>query len=321
MSERKSFKHLSKSQRNRRLHKICSAMCSISNQGNVNKSMCPPSKYLSQENSVETQVCDDKNEYHMGEIVIDKMDTELYSYKLIDTLNKETELNFKKELMQWVCRFNISQKATGALLKSLKNVKSINELHDLPLDSRTLLHTPKNVMLRDVSPGQYFHYGLKNALIDQLRALDINTVSPNIQINVNIDGLPLSKSSKSQLYPILGQIYPVITEPFIIGAYHGYNKPECSNILLQDFIEEYKTLHDEGFQFDGNLQFKVTIRAVICDTPARSFVTCTKGFNGYFGCSKCMQQGKHISNRMLFLNLNAELRTDENFVERKNVNR
>lgn len=31
-----------------------------------------------------------------------------------------------------------------------------------------------------------------------------------------------------------------------------------------------------------------------------------------------MQQGKHISNRMLFLDLNAELRTDENFVERKN---
>ncbi|EFN86723.1 hypothetical protein EAI_15469, partial [Harpegnathos saltator] len=55
-------------------------------------------------------------------------------------------------------------------------------------------------------------------------------------------------------------------------------------IFLQDFIEEYKILHEEGFQFDRNLCFKITIRAVICDTPARCFVTCTKGFNGYYGC-------------------------------------
>lgn len=253
---------------------------------------------------------------NVREVLSNEMDTELCSYKVINT--KKTELNFKKELMQWVCRFNISHKATGALLKVLKSVENISELQNLPLDSRTLLHTPKNVMLRDVSPGQYFHYGLKNALIDHLRALDINKVSHDIQININIDGLPLAKSSKSQLYPILGQIYPVIAEPFIIGAYHGYNKPECPNIFLQDFIKEYKTLHDEGFQFDGNLQFKVTIRAVICDTPARSFVTCTKGFNGYFGCSKCIQRGKYISYRMIFLDLNAELRTDENFIERKN---
>lgn len=87
-------------------------------------------------------------------------------------------------------------------------------------------------------------------------------------------------------------------------------------IFLRDF-KEYKTLHEEGFQFN-NLQFKVTIRAVIFDTPTRSFVTCTKRFNSYFGCSKCMQEGKYIYHRMIFPDLNAELRTEENFLERKN---
>lgn len=82
--------------------------------------------------------------------------------------------------MQWVCQFNISYKATGALLRVLKNVKSISELHDLPLDSRILLHTLKNVTLRDVSPSQYFYYGLENALINHFRVLDINKVSHSI---------------------------------------------------------------------------------------------------------------------------------------------
>lgn len=140
----------------------------------------------------------------------------------------------------------------------------------------------------------------------------------NIQLNVNIDGLPLTKSSRSQLYPILGQMYPIISELFVIGVYHGFNKPQCCNIFLEDFIDEYKILHEEGFEFNDNLKFTVTIRAIICDTPARSFVTCTKGFNGYFGCSKCMVEGQYIHHRMTFSDLHAKLRTDENFATREN---
>lgn len=320
MLKRKAFRNLSKSQKNRRLNKMCNSTCS--------NEMYPSSK------EIETAADDYENEYQvvsnemeiesqvLNSNIVQVTEPEMIGRIDVDGPMPSTSIdidsNLKKELTQWMCRFNISHQATGALLKILNNIKNVSELCDLPLDSRTLLHTPKSIiMLRDVSPGQYFHYGLKNALIDQLRVLDINKISHNVLININIDGLPLAKSSKSQLYPILGQIYPLIAEPFVIGAYHGYNKPKYPNIFLQDFITEYKTLHEEGFQFD-DLQFIVTIRAVICDTPARSFVTCTKGFNGYFGCSKCMQEGEYISHRMIFPNLNAELRTDKNFVERKN---
>jgi len=48
----------------------------------------------------------------------------------------------------------------------LKNIGNINELQDLPIDARTLVNTPKNTVIREVLPGKYFHYGLKNALID-----------------------------------------------------------------------------------------------------------------------------------------------------------
>jgi len=72
----------------------------------------------------------------------------------------------------------------------------------------------------------------------------------NIEININIDGLPLAKSSQSQLWPILGQMYNVgDREPFLIGAYHGYKKPVDAQDLLNEFYEEYYVLLTEGFFF------------------------------------------------------------------------
>jgi len=62
-------------------------------------------------------------------------------------------VNLKKQLKQWVCEYNITHRATGALLKLLKNIKDINELQDLPLDPRTLLSTPKHTVIREVPPG------------------------------------------------------------------------------------------------------------------------------------------------------------------------
>lgn len=108
-----------------------------------------------------------------------------------------------------------------------------------------------------------------------------------------------------------------ITDPFLIGAYHGYKKPTNPNYVLQEFCEEYKILHTEGFLFK-NEKYLVRIRAVICDAPAKSFVTATKGHNAYFGCGKCSCEGDYCDRRMVFLNENAPLRTDSTFRNRDN---
>ncbi|XP_077270974.1 uncharacterized protein LOC143902145 [Temnothorax americanus] len=188
------------------------------------------------------------------------------NYFIEDKLNDITDdnialnetSNFKEQLKQWVFEYNITHRATGALLKLLKNVNNNTKLQDLPLDPRTLLETPKHIVVREVPPRKYFHYGLKNALIDILKTVRLSTISKNIEININIDGLPLTKNSKSQFYPILGEIYPKNFEPFVIGVYHGYNKPACSNVFLQDFIEEYILLHEKGFEFN-EIHFTVAI--------------------------------------------------------------
>lgn len=49
----------------------------------------------------------------------------------------------------------------------------------------------------------------------------------------------------------------------------------------------------------------------ICDAPARALVKVIKGHAGYFASDKCKVEGDFIENRVGFLNVNAELRTDK----------
>lgn len=113
--------------------------------------------------------------------------------------------------------------------------------HKLPNDARTLLGIPKETMIHECENGQYFHYGLRRALSERLRY--DTSINNTIVININIDGLPLSKSSQSQLWPILVQINNNVTEPFLIGAFHGYKKPTDPQYLLQEFCNEYRILY------------------------------------------------------------------------------
>jgi len=59
---------------------------------------------------------------------------------------------------------------------------------------------------------------------------------------IGIDGLPLSKSSCSQFWPILGYIRHLQNLVFPIGIYWGHEKPKDSNEFLRDFVNEVNTL-------------------------------------------------------------------------------
>lgn len=61
-------------------------------------------------------------------------------------------------------------------------------------------------------------------------------------MNINIDGLPFAKSSQSQLWPILGQIYNVM-EFFLIGTYYGYKKPMNVRDLFLNFFRYIHTIY------------------------------------------------------------------------------
>lgn len=90
------------------------------------------------------------------------------------------------------------------------------------------------------------------------------------------------------------------------------SKPKNANEFLSSFVNEYIYLSENGI-IVNNKKYTVIINAILCDAPAKSFVTYTKGHTGYFACSKCIQEGDFINNRITFPEIHNTLRTNESF--------
>lgn len=102
--------------------------------------------------------------------------------------------------------------------------------------------------------------------------------------------------------------------PFIIGVYHGTSKPENANEFLTDFINDFTILLQNGITV-SNIKCTVAIGAILCDAPAKAFITNTKHHTGYFSCPKCTQEGDYIKT-VVFLETHNTLRTNESFRNR-----
>lgn len=131
---------------------------------------------------------------------------------------EDRNILFKQSLAHWSGMHGIKREAFNDLLELLN--ENITELK-LPKDSRTITKTPKakTVVTRDNFGGSYWHYGLEKALNVCLVNIEH---SPEVLLNVNIDGLPLFKSSKNEFWPILFNIHgKTRIPPIVIGIYCG----------------------------------------------------------------------------------------------------
>jgi len=226
-----------------------------------------------------------------------------------DELADDSEL--RGELLKWYLRYNISLDALGALLKLL------HEYHPtLPIDARTLLKTPdtRTLNVKQIPGGNYYHFGIANGhqnLFEQ-GYIDSNQGHREISLQINIDGLPLFKSTNYQFWPILGMVIDLpVKRPFAIGLYGGNHKPSDLAQYLDDFVKECQHLETNGIVV-GICVFAFKIHSIVCDAPARSFVRQTKGHNAYGGCDRCRQVGLWLD-RVILPNTNAEKRTDAGF--------
>lgn len=150
------------------------------------------------------------------------------------------------------------------------------------------MQTPRSTdsIIETINGGKFVYFGLQDGIVRSLKN-NFTVLPDEIKIDLNIDGLPLVESTTSQFWPIMGLIVAdFYLDPFVIAVHHGTKKPHCPNQFLETFVSEAKSLIESGISIGGKV-IKVTINAVICDAPARSFVTGTKGHTGYFGCGKC----------------------------------
>lgn len=223
---------------------------------------------------------------------------------------------FRQKLSEWASEFSIRHTALAVLLDLLRE-----DYQFLPKDPRTLLKTARNV--QEIAGGLYHHFGVSTSILQILetllltRTLDVEEIA----LQINIDGLPLFKSSSQQFWPILGRItIPLVTDPFIIGIFCGNSKPGNLDEYFHDFVEEMLELEANGmFVKMLNKRLPIRISCIICDAPARSLVKQIKGHSGYHGCDKCVQKGEWVG-KMTFPTTDSPLRGNIQFDEMADEN-
>lgn len=153
---------------------------------------------------------------------------------------EDNNISFTSQLQGWAIRNRITHVALNELITILKP-----KYPELPRCARTLLGTVRKVNAKE--PGCYYHFGInycveKLAETSQYSLKDLEI----IEIIINIDGLPLSKSSGSQVYPILCSLSNNYNNVGVIGIYHGYEKPKDANKFLESFVNEAQDLITRG---------------------------------------------------------------------------
>ncbi|GBP73484.1 hypothetical protein EVAR_29376_1 [Eumeta japonica] len=242
--------------------------------------------------------------------VIDERPLPAIEYETRETTADAND-KFVSNLRYWALKHQVPHIAITSLLSILRSHQCFN----LPADARTLLKTPVNVITRVVEPGLYSHIGLESNLRKILNY--VTEPISEIFLLINIDGVPLFKSSSTEFWPILGSIYnipAVKSVVFPIGIYCGSKKPQSCTSFMQEFITEAVALINSGLAYGGK-NIKVGIKGFVCDAPAKSFLLGVKGHAGYYSCTKCKQSGVYLQNRMTFPQCHEPLRTHEEFLQ------
>jgi len=120
----------------------------------------------------------------------------------------------------------------------------------------------------------------------------------NISFIWNTDGVPVFKSTKSSLWPVL---YTINELPFhdrmkkenilISGLWYG----ECHPNMLTFLSPQMETLNDikiNGVEINDQVLIKGMVLCGTFDMPAKASVLNFLQFNAFYGCPKCLQEGE-----------------------------
>jgi hypothetical protein len=130
-------------------------------------------------------------------------------------------IDLKHKLQAWAVDCGVTHVQLNKLLPIMKEVDS-----SLPLTAKTLLKTSDDLKCSSLSGGDYMYFGvsagLNVVLTDRLDLADLN----KLELALNIDGVPLFKSSTFSLWPVLCYITNVKPHRvFVVAVFGGKLKP------------------------------------------------------------------------------------------------
>lgn len=184
--------------------------------------------------------------------------------------NNELPMDKKNMLHADFRQRAVSSNISQSSLRSLFFIINKYWPKSLPKDPRTLLETPNKTEIVTIDNGQfYWHQRLEYCITNYCNFENEKT----IWININMDGIPIYKSSKDEFWPILFNIhgYPEL-KPMVIGIFQGKSKPSSVELFLKPFVEEFKEISRLGVQLENGQKINIKIRCFIADSPARAFI-------------------------------------------------
>ena len=235
------------------------------------------------------------NEYDTILSDTDNFKGEIFSCNFNDTRESYSDI---EDIEETVEEFNLWKELASCVVKNQWSHSSVNELLtilqksglNVPKDVRTLIKTPRKVSTIKKCGGEYVYFGLFNGILKVFNGAPDTKNTKTIRLSINIDGIPLFKSSSTQLWPILCSFDGL--DIFTIAIFCGIGKPDSLDDYLEDFIKEYKELNENGIIIDDQKR-AVEILNFICDTPARCFLKLIIGHCGYSSCERCVINGSY----------------------------
>lgn len=213
-----------------------------------------------------------------------------------------------------------SSKLSHTSIEGMLNILRKRIFPQLPLSAKTFLKTCSikyDIEAID-NTSQFVYFGLSDTLQRQ-----VNTslhYDNKIELLLNFDGLPLFKSSAKQFWPILCLVFHQSSayKPFPVAIFAGDKKPNNLVHYLRKLVDELNNLQRNGLTIE-NIAMKISVKAIICDRPARSLIKCIKNHGAYYACERCIVKGDRTENRTVYLQVHSELRTHDSFCNQKNV--
>ena len=142
----------------------------------------------------------------------------------------EAAVEVGQKMLTWHLQYNISEQATYDLLCFFKEHYSPH----LPKNIKTLklCSRPSEVTVERIGSN----VGLKSMLQCILSKIDeLEDMTNHYQLQFGIDGIPLTKGSRSELWPILMKIKSFLLV-LPVTVYHGTGKPKNVHDYMKDFV-------------------------------------------------------------------------------------
>lgn len=222
-------------------------------------------------------------------------------------------------LQNWAFTNNITHVALKELLGYLRKYPNFIEL---PKDPRTLMKTPREVRKVEVSGGCCIYFNLRERILANLQSGYVkcnqpifdkisSSANPLISLSVGVDGIPITRSSKKQFWPVLCAVdQSKLPTPFVAAIFYAETKPSNTD-FLQPFIKECKSLEIEGILYNGK-KYAFRVSKILADAPARSFLKSVNNHNSYSGCERCTQEGVWVG-RVCYPYQISVAKTDSDF--------